>query len=135
MADIVFPGKAVGGVLGRDFLPSNFDIELYKGDFFPLTITLVQPAVSGNTKPPLNLTGYTAQAQIRTNFGGEAIYAFTVTIPDPTSGKVNLVLPSSVSAGIAAGSYVWDFQIKEPSGNVRTYLAGDVTIYNEVTVA
>lgn len=133
MADIVFPGKAVSGVLGRDFLPTNFDIELYKGDYFPLTITLVVPV--GNNTAPLNLTGYTGHAQIRANFGTEAIYPFTVSIPTPANGKVELVLPSSVSAGIPAGGYVWDFQVREPSGNIRTYLAGDVTVFNEVTLA
>lgn len=129
MADIVFPGKDVGGVLGRDFLPNNFDIELYKGDYFPLTVTLVQPDNAG----PLNLTGYTPSAQVRANYGDPLVYNFTATIPDPTTGVVHLVLPSAVTAGIEPGSYIWDFQVREPSGNVRTYIAGDVTVYNEVT--
>lgn len=128
MADIVFPGKDVGGVLGRDFLPSNFDIELYKGDYFPLRVTLVQPDLT-----PLNLTGYTASAQVRANYGDPVVYNFTVTIAAPETGVVDLVLPSSVSAGIEPGSYIWDFQIREPSGNTRTYIAGDITVYNEVT--
>lgn len=128
MADIVFPGKSVGGVLGRDFLPHNFDLELYKGDYFPLTVTLVQP-----NGLPLNLTGYTAQAVVRANFGDPVVYNFTVSIPAPENGKVELVLPSAVTAGIEPGSYIWDFQIKEPSGNARTYIAGDVTVYNEVS--
>lgn len=130
MADIVFPGKSVSGVLGRDFLPSNFDLELYKGDYLPLTVTLVQP-----NGTPVNLTGYTAHAHIRSNFGDEVIYAFTVSIPAPETGKVNIILTSAVSAGIAAGAYIWDFQVREPSGNTRTYLAGDVTVYDEVTKA
>lgn len=128
MADIVFPGKETGGVLGRDFLPSNFDIEIYKGDYLPLSVTLVQP-----NGTPLNLTGYTAQAHIRSNYGDEFVYAFTVTIPAPSTGKIDIVLPSNVSAGIAPGTYIWDFQVKEPSGNIRTYLAGDVAVYDEVT--
>lgn len=128
MADIVFPGKAVGGVLGRDFLPSNFDIEIYKGDYLPFIISLVQPGGAA-----LNLTGYEAQAHIRSNYGDEFVYAFTTRIDNPASGRVEVTLPSTVSAGIAAGSYIWDFQLKEPSGNIRTYLAGDVTVYDEVT--
>jgi hypothetical protein len=43
------------------------------------------------------------------------------------------MFPSSVTEDIAAGSYVWDFQVTNPSGNVRTYLAGDVIVYDEVT--
>lgn len=128
MADIVFPGRDVGGVLGRDFLPHNFDLELYKGDFFPLKVTLIQPNLT-----PLNLTGYTATAQIRANYGDKVAYNFTTTIPAPETGVVEIVLPSSVSVGIPPGSYIWDFQIREPGGNVRTYIAGDVTVYDEVT--
>lgn len=124
----MFPGQPVGGVLGRDLLPSNFDLEVYKGDFLPLEIDLLNPDGT-----PLNLTGYIASAQIRANFGDPVIYNFTAEIPAPTTGVVKLTLPSTVSAGIAPGHYVWDFQVTDGSGNVRTYLAGDVTVFNEVT--
>lgn len=91
-------------------------------------MTLIQPNLT-----PVNLTGYTATAQIKGNFSDKTVYNFTTSIPDPPTGKVNLVLPSSVSAGIQPGSYIWDFQVKEPNGNVRTYIAGDVIVYDEVT--
>lgn len=127
MADIVFPKQAVSGVLGQEFLPSNYDLVLYRGDYFPMTVTLKD--ANGTA---LNLTGYTAKAQIKTGFTDTLPYNFTTTI-DAANGKVTLILTSAVSETIPGGSYIWDFQVTDGSGNVRTYLAGDVTVYDEVT--
>lgn len=127
MADIVYPGQTASGVLGQDFLPSNFDLVLYRGDYFPLRITLKNP---DNTV--LNLTGYTAKASIRATYDDPLAYNFTVAITAAT-GVIDITLPSTVSTTISAGSYIWDFQVTEPSGNVRTYIAGDVQVHDEVT--
>lgn len=127
MADIVFPGQEAGGVLGQDFLPSNFDLVLYRGDYFPMKVSLKNP--SGTA---LDLTGYTAKASIRSSYEDPTTFNFTSTI-NAAAGEVDIILPSSVSSTIPAGSYIWDFQVTEPGGNVRTYIAGDVTVYDEVT--
>ncbi len=127
MADIVYPGDTPGGTLGVDFLPSNYDLDLYRGDYFPLRITL-----EDNLGVPLDLTGYTAAAQIRSTFDDPVSYDFDATIT-PLTGTIDLILTSVVSETILAGSYVWDFQVTEPSGNVRTYITGDVTVFDEVT--
>lgn len=128
MADIVYPGQTPGGTLGVDFLPSNFDLVLYKGDYFPLRVTLKDPV----TTLPIDLTGYTAAAQIRTDFEDPIAYDFEVAIT-PGIGQVDLLLSSATSETIPAGSYVWDFEVTDPSGNVRTYITGDVQMLNEVT--
>lgn len=127
MADLVFPSTPVSGVLGQEFLPSNYDLVLYRGDYFPISVTL-----KDSNGVAINLTGYTAKAQIKKNYSDNAPYDFTVTMDAP-NGKVNLVLTSTVSETILAGNYIWDFQVTNPSGNVRTYLAGDVVVYDEVT--
>jgi hypothetical protein len=127
MADIVYPGETPGGTLGTDFLPSNYDLVLYRGDYFPLRVTLTDSA-----GVPLDLTGYTAAAQIRSNFDDPVSYDFDVTMT-PLTGTIDLLLSSATSETILAGSYVWDFQVTEPSGNIRTYITGDVTMFDEVT--
>ena len=48
-------------------------------------------------------------------------------------GVVEVFLPSSVTSTLLPGSYIYDFQITFTDGNTRTYLAGDVTVYPEVT--
>lgn len=127
MADIVYPGQDPGGTLGIDFMPANYDLRLYKGDYFPLKLTL-----KDNAGVAINLTGYTAKAQIRVNFDDPAPYNFNATI-NAAAGEVNFELPSTVSSTIPAGSYIWDVQVTDPNGNTRTYIAGDVSVHDEVT--
>lgn len=126
MADIVFPGQS-SGVLGQESLPSNYDLVLYRGDYFNTSIV-----IKDSEGVVLNLNGYTAECSIRTNFSAEPAYNAVCTVT-PAAGKVEIMFPSSVTKDISAGPYVWDFQITNPDGNVRTYLAGDVTVYDEVT--
>jgi len=126
MADIVFPGQPAG-VLGQDQLPSNYDLVLYRGDYFSTSVV-----IKDSNDTPINLNGYTAESSIRQSFSSVSSFDATCTIT-PSAGRVDILFPSSVVEEITAGSYVWDFQVTNPDGNVRTYLAGDVTVYDEVT--
>jgi LEA14-like dessication related protein len=127
MADIVFPGMAAGGPLGQDYLPANYDLVLYKGDYFSMTLTFKNPDDS-----PMDLTGYTAQCSIRATIGAAEGFAAELTIT-PLQGKVDVLFPSSITSDLSAGDYVWDFQLTNPDDNVRTYFAGDVKVYGEIT--
>lgn len=128
MADIVFPGVPAGGPLGQDYLPANYDLVLYKGDYLPFAVTL-----QDSDDNPLDLTGFTAKCSIRATFGAVDSFDATCTIT-PLAGKVDIVFPSSVTSTMDAGSYIWDFQITDPDENNRTYLTGDVTVWGEVSV-
>jgi hypothetical protein len=127
MADIVFPGQAAG-VLGQESLPSNYDLVLYRGDYFSTSVV-----IKDSTGSVINLTGYTAKCSIKSSFAAVSSFDATCTIT-AVDGLVEIVFPSSVTEDIVAGDYVWDFQVANPDGNVRTYIAGDVTVYGEVTV-
>lgn len=127
MADIVFPGQQPGGVIGREFLPANFDLELYKGDYLPFRLILRDSA-----GVPIDLTGYTARAQIRDYIDSTVVFEFALTIT-PTTGTIDVILNSPISSGLLPGSYIWDIQVTNPSGNTRTHIAGDVKVYDEVT--
>lgn len=127
MADVVYPGETPGVNLGSPFMPKNHDVVIWKGDYFPLSVDFKNPDGS-----PMNLYGYSAQSQIRTNFSSETAFELVTTV-HTESGVVDLLLPSSVSKNMPAGDYVWDFQITDPSGNVRTYIAGDFKVVDEVT--
>lgn len=127
MADIVFPGKAAGGPLGQEYLPANYDLVLYKGDFFQVAVTL-----KDSLGDPINLSGYTAQCSIKANLGATDSFNAMLTVT-PELGKVDILFPSSVTSLLNAGDYVWDMQLTDVDGNVRTYFAGDVKVYGEVT--
>lgn len=128
MADIVRPGEPAGGPLNAGMRPENVDLYLYKGDYVELLLTIRDS--EGN---PINLTGYTPSASIRSSHSSETAYPFTATITNASGGQVRLLLPTSVSTTIPPGSHVWDFQLTNASGNARTYFTGDVTVEGEVT--
>lgn len=125
MADIVYPGQTPAAVLGADLLPQNLDLVIWRGDFVDIT---VQINADGQ---PMDLTGQTAQAQIKETFSSTESIALTCTIVDST--KVNLYLPTASSRLLTKSSYVWDFQLTKSNGDERTYFAGDVTVHEEVT--
>ncbi len=129
MADIIFPGSVAGGPLGLEYLPANYDLVLYRGDFFSMTVTLKDSG--GN---PIDLTGSTAQCSIKATLEATESFNAMLTIT-PLLGKVDVLIPSSVTSLLNAGDYVWDLQLTNEDGNVRTYFAGDVKVYGEVTTS
>ena len=68
----------------------------------------------------LNLTGYTAAAQMRKTYGSSSISAtFTTTISAAT-GKVALSLTDTQTSGLDAGRYVYDLNITKTSTSETT---------------
>lgn len=128
MADIVYAGQQAGGPLNRNSLPANYDLVIYKGDFVRLLLTMTDA-----DDQPLDLTGATPKAVLKTDYSDPAPISFTCTLKNALAGEVELFIPSQTSSTIIPGSYIWDFQITFSDNQTRTYLAGDVTVYNEVT--
>lgn len=125
MADIIFPGQVPLDDLGQSKLPNNVDMVFWRGD--AQTYILALNDSLGNA---IDLTGFTAKAAMKAGFDSAMKYDFICTI---SGNNVTVYLPSSVSSTIPAGSYVWDFKLVDTnSGDQRTYLAGDITVYDEV---
>jgi hypothetical protein len=126
MADVVYPG-ATAGVLNADALPANQDLVIYKGDYVELFVT-----VKDASGVPVSLVGSTPKAQLKLTYADSSPVNFVCTLPGPT-GQVRIYLSSTTSTTLTVGTYIWDFQITDAGGQTRTYLAGDVIVYNEVT--
>jgi len=127
MADIVFPGSSPSNTLNSSAMPSNNDLVIYKGDFVELLVTLTDAGGA-----PLDLTGATPRAQLKSDYSDRSPKEFSCTTT-ATPGQVRIFLSSTVTSELLPGSYIWDFQITSAGGETRTYLAGDVTVNNEVT--
>lgn len=125
MADIIFPGQKPVGVLGATRLPDSIDMELWRGDAQSFNIVL-----QNEDQTPIDLSNATAQAVIRKSFDDDTLYNFNCLIHD--GNQVTLALPSSVSSTIPGGEYIWNFQVTFLNGDVRTFLAGDVTVLEDV---
>lgn len=130
MADIVFPGTATAGVsLNSGAMPANNNMDIYKGDYVELFVT-----IKDSTGAALVLTGSTPRAQLKTDYLDQAPLDFTCSLTGVT-GQVRIYLPSETTSLLVPGSYIWDFQVTSSSAQTRTYLAGDVIVYEEVTFA
>jgi len=106
------------------------ELFLEQGTDFTTSITLDD--VNGD---PYNLTGFTAKSQMRKSYYSTNPTAqFRITINTPTSGVLNISLPSANTANIAAGRYVYDVAIKDSANTVTRVLEGIVNVLPQVTV-
>jgi len=101
-------------------------LDIYQGDDQAWTVTVLQ------NNQPADLTGYTAAAQIRSDY---ADLDATVDAPMAATITGNLVVVSVGRAATVklAGGYFWDLQLTASDGTVTTVLAGPVRVTREVT--
>ena len=91
--------------------------------------------VTDSTGSALNLTGYSAAAQIRKTYESTtATVSFTIAFnSDRTTGKFDMSLTSTQTGSIPHGRYVYDALITSGSGTKTRVVEGIVTINPRVT--
>ena len=93
----------------------------------------------GNSSTAVDLTGYTAQMQVKTASSSSTPLISLGTLPlsgitlNNPIGNISLNIPASVYTNIPAGSYVYDLIIVGPSGNAINTLQGTFTLNAGVT--
>jgi hypothetical protein len=106
-------------------------LALYQGDDYRITVTLADADAA-----PIDPALWTWMAQIRettadADAGGPPVCQFTATI---TGMTLELVLDHADSELLTDRTYHWDLQGTEvATGWITTYLAGPVTVTQEVT--
>ena len=110
-------------------IPGTYDLCLYRGDTSRWQFRLWQD--EGKTMP-VDLTGATVLAQIRSGPGG-AVQATPATTIVPLN-LIDMVLDAAASAALAGGG-VWDLQLTYASGDVATPLRGRVQVQQDITRA
>lgn len=126
MSSIV-DGTAVG-VIGSARKPKRYDIELYQGDTFSFSLVLK----NGGT--PINVTGWTAQAQIKkvsdSSPGETPNLAVTVGTSD---GKFTISLTDTATAALQGNTeYKYDVQLSDGTEK-RTFIGGVITVTEDIT--
>jgi hypothetical protein len=104
-------------------------LNIYQGDDYTADVTVME--ADGTT--PADLTGYTAQSEIRPVVGDTAPAAaaqFTTTI---SGNIITIKLTHDDTKNLNKPSYVWDLQIIDATGWITTILAGPVKVTLEVT--
>jgi|TARA_B110001452_G_scaffold257153_1_gene251086 hypothetical protein len=81
----------------------------------------------------LNLTGYTATAQIRKTYGSSNPTATFSCTHSGVGGVVTMQLTDTVTAGIAEGRYVYDLIVQDGSGLKSRIVEGQAIITPSVT--
>lgn len=106
--------------------PGTLNLNVYQGDTAVYDLVLSRSTADG-TELPVDLTGATGVAQIRKSPKDSTILAsFTVSFPEPTAGKARMTLVPNET--LKSGTWVWDVQITEADGTVKTWLAGSIVI-------
>jgi len=104
----------------------------YKGDSFDSTQFTVKDA---DTTLPIDLTGTSIRIQFRNVLSGPTIKTLTIgdgiSMPSPSTGVFTM---DEFIIDWAAGKYLYDIQFTFPTGNIKTYLTGGVTIISDVTI-
>lgn len=103
------------------------NLKIDQGSDYATTITLTD-----DNGDPLELLGYTGQAQIRKYYTSSVFYEFDVAINEVT-GQVTLSIDSETTNSIVAGRYVYDVELTDITGTVSRVLEGIVTITPGVT--
>jgi hypothetical protein len=112
--------------------PGRFDLKVYQGAKLDKTFTWKD---SGGS--PIDITGYTARAQIRDRVGGAVILNMTsgtgeIVLGD-AAGTIQLLVLSAVTAALKPVDGVWDLELVTAGGEVTRLLEGKGNVFAEVT--
>ena len=90
--------------------------------------------VSASNVSPLNLTNFTAAAQIRKSYSSSVAYNFNASIYNAIEGKVRVELSASQSEAISPGRYLYDIEITNTTSGAKTrVIEGIVTVTPQIT--
>jgi hypothetical protein len=105
--------------------PANLPLYLYRGDS-----SLVRLKLYDSDKNPIDLTDIVAKSEIRDRPAGQIVISLECTVTLPNIIEVMLTAGNSIKLPPAG---VWDLQLTYPSGEVKTVVAGQVTVTPDVT--
>ena len=103
------------------------NIIIDQGSTFATSINLAD-----DSDNPLDLTNFTAAAQMRKHYTSSNSTSFTVTTGGNT-GILTLALSANTTANIVAGRYMYDVELTDASNNIARVVEGIVTINPNIT--
>lgn len=112
-----------------------YKIEVEQGATFTLPLTW---KINAN---PVNVTGYTARLQVRTDGSGRVpsnILILSITSDDNitlggSDGSIEVYLSPNDTAALAQGRYTYDLELEAPNGRVTRLIKGQFIVNAEVT--
>lgn len=117
-----------------DASPGVLNLTLAQGKTWDLLLTL-----RDSDAALVDLSGYSCSWQVReTPSASTAVVSASVggtagaITMGGTAGTIRLVVPSTVTAGVAAGPYAHEFELVDGSGARPPFVGGAVTVTAEV---
>ena len=83
----------------------------------------------------VDLTNYTARAQIRKHRESSTSVSFIVSFVDRTGGKIKLSIPSWQTSRLKSGRYVYDILFTKPAGTNEIVLEGTVNVRSGISTS
>jgi hypothetical protein len=80
----------------------------------------------------VDLTGYSAAAQMRKHYTSSSYYAFTTAV-NSAQGIVTISMTAGATANITAGRYVYDCELTSNTSVITRLVEGIVTVTPQVT--
>lgn len=119
-----------------------YNPEVVRGDDYQLQLTFVRPTDPDvpvdlddpATSTPIDYTGFTFAAQVRTFPDDVAVTAFDVDESQLAVGVITVSL-TDVQTALLGGEYAWDLKATDPDDLIATYVRGVMTVILNVTRA
>jgi hypothetical protein len=77
---------------------------------------------------PVNLTGYTIDADIVQANSTTIVATFTPALTDETNGEFSLTMSAATSVALTPKEYSWDLSLTSPSGSRYYWLTGVASV-------
>ena len=107
--------------------PVKKDLSCYRGQTYSQNIYFKRDEM------PIDLSGFTAKAQIRPTENSGILKAEFVCTLYPADGKLNLGLDAKTTSEMNPGSYAWDLKMTKDE-EVQYWLKGSFVVTGRVTV-
>ena len=104
------------------------NIFIDQGTDFSITVD-----VTDSTGDALNMSGYTASAQIRKTYSSSTASATFGTSIAEATGQVTLTLDDTQTTALEAGRYVYDMNITSGGGQTTRVVEGQAIVTPGVT--
>lgn len=109
-------------------LPTEYPLTLYRGDSYSWRFRFWDDEAKTQ---PSDLSGVTAEAEIRDKSAGLSVMILECTVEEPN--VVLVVLHAAAWDDYTPPKGVWDLQLTYPGGGVYTPIGGPVKITADVT--
>lgn len=111
--------------------PGRYNISVYQGTTFTLAPVWKIDGL------PVNLSGYTADMQVRAATDQPIIIELSTAngraVINGALGQVTLTLTATETAALAEGTYMYDLNFTAPNTTVTKILTGNFTVQASVT--